>query len=228
MRLLLFDIDHTLLRSGGAGFRAIERAIEQRYGIVGATDGVIPDGKTDPQILREIVAARHLDRGHEDAAVTTLTALYEELFEAEMSSPPATLLPGVRDLLDALANSAGVLLGLLTGNFERTARIKLATFGLDRYFAFGAYGSDHADRDRLPAMAVARAEAQCGTPIGLGRHVFVIGDTPRDIACGLTNGATAVGVASGNYSARELSAAGAHIVLADLSDTAAAVSALTG
>jgi phosphoglycolate phosphatase-like HAD superfamily hydrolase len=226
--LLLFDIDGTLMLSGGAGFRAMERAIEARYGIVGATDGIVPDGKTDGLILREVLRARGLAADDEDAAVAELMVAYEPLLAEEMSDSPARLMPGTVVLLEAFAESDGILLGVLTGNFERAARIKLDRFGLNRFFAFGAFGSDHEERDLLPPVAVARAEEHAGRQIGLGRHVLVIGDTPRDVNCALANDATAIGVASHNHSVDELEAAGAHIVFPDLTDTAAVLAALTG
>jgi phosphoglycolate phosphatase-like HAD superfamily hydrolase len=114
----------------------------------------------------------------------------------------------------------------LTGNYERTARIKLERFGLNHHFPFGAFGSDDGDRTRLPPVAVARAETFSGRPIGLGRHVMIIGDTPLDVGCALANGATAVGVATGNYSQSELQEAGAHLVFEDLSETGSVVEAL--
>jgi phosphoglycolate phosphatase-like HAD superfamily hydrolase len=228
MKLLLFDIDGTLMLSGGAGFRAMERAIEQRYGVTGATEGVVPDGKTDLLILREVLRASGLAVGDEERAMRELMTMYEGYLAEEMPTSPAVLMPGVPELLETLSVVDGILLGLLTGNFEHTARIKLDRFDLNRFFPFGAYGSDHEDRIRLPAVAVARAETHSGRPIGLGRHVHVIGDTPLDVACALANDATAVGVANHRFSVEELEAAGAHIVFPDLTDTAAVVAALTG
>jgi phosphoglycolate phosphatase-like HAD superfamily hydrolase len=227
MRLLLFDIDHTLLRSGGAGFRVIDRLMEQRFRIRHATRGIVPDGKTDGLILREVLRARHVQIDDEDEAVRDLMALYEPMLADEMPSSPAVLLPGVTDLLEALSATEGILLGLLTGNFEGGARVKLARFGLNRFFEFGAFGSDDDDRNRLPAVAVARARSHTGAAIELGRQVTVIGDTPRDVACALVNGCTAVGVATGGSSIDELREAGAHVVFPDLSETDTVVKILT-
>jgi phosphoglycolate phosphatase len=219
MKLLLFDIDGTLMLSGGAGFRAIDRAFEQIFGIRRATRGIVPDGKTDPLIFREIVERHALADGRHEEALDELRALYEPVMAEEMATSPARMMPGVDRLLDALGVEPDLTLGLLTGNFERTARIKLDRFGLNRHFHFGAFGSDHEDRTRLPATAVSRAEAHLGTAIGLGPHVRVIGDTPRDVECALVNGATAVGVATGRYNVEQLKEAGAHIVFEDFSDT---------
>jgi phosphoglycolate phosphatase len=226
MKILLFDIDGTLMRSGGASFRAMERAFAELFGVGGATRGVVPHGKTDPLILREILHRHHLLEGDDGAALAALQALYERFLPEEMPRAPAVLMPGVRELLAALQAAPDTLLGLLTGNFERGARVKLDRFGLNRYFAFGAFGSDDGDRNRLPAIAVARAEALLGRPLGLGPHVVVIGDTPRDVECALASGAAAVGVATGSYSVAELEAAGAAIAFRDLADTASVLAAL--
>lgn len=226
MQLVLFDIDHTLLASGGAGFRAINRAFVELCGVEEATRGIVPDGKTDPMLFEEAIRnAPGLDID-EDAALAELTGLYERLLPEEMAAPPARLMPGVTQLMEELSERSGVVLGLLTGNLETTALAKLRTFNLDRYFSFGAFGSDDRDRLKLPPVAVRRAEQLTGESIGLGPHVVIIGDTQRDVACALAWGATAVGVATGNTTADELRDAGAHLVFRDLSDTSAVIAAL--
>jgi phosphoglycolate phosphatase-like HAD superfamily hydrolase len=225
LRVLLFDGDHTLRAAGGAGFRAMDRAFLELYGVDHATRGIVPDGKTDPMLFSEaLVRCRLAPAGAPPPP--GLVARYEGLFPEEMTAPPATLMPGVSELLDALTGRDDVALGLLTGNLETTAKIKLATFGLDRHFAFGAYGSDHADRLELPPIAVERAERLTGRRIGLGPHVVVVGDTPRDVDCARASGATAVGVATGRSSVRQLLDAGAHAALQDLSDTERSLRAL--
>jgi phosphoglycolate phosphatase-like HAD superfamily hydrolase len=226
MRLLLFDIDNTLMNSGGAGFKALDRALEQLFGVPRATRGVIPHGKTDPLILREIFRSQGIDAAMNVESRRQIADLFEEYLIEEMPSAPAKLMPGVKDLLDALEDHERTALGLLTGNLERTARVKLGRFDLNRYFPFGAFGSDHEDRTCLPAVAVERAEALNGGHIGLGRHVAIIGDTPLDVACALANGATAVGVATGENTVEELRDSGAHLVFEDLSATDEVVSAL--
>lgn len=227
MKLLLFDIDHTLLASGGAGFRAINRAFVELCGIEDATLGIRPAGKTDPMLFREAIrnaAARGVDAG---LSMTRLTELYERYLPLEMTAPPARLMPGVADLLEELsARESAVVLGLLTGNLQSTAYAKLGVFGLDRFFRLGAFGSDDGDRLQLPPIAVRRAERMTGITIGLGPQVVILGDTTRDIHCARAWGATAVGVATGGSCADELRDAGAHIVFPDLSDTAAVITAL--
>lgn len=226
MKLLLFDIDHTLLASGGAGFRAINRAFAELYGVENATRGIVPDGKTDPMLFEEAIRNAPGARASQDGRLATLIQLYERLLPEEMTAPPARLMPGVTELLEALSVRSGLLLGLLTGNLESTAHAKLRTFDLDGFFGFGAFGSDDRDRLQLPPVAVRRAEELTGTRIGLGPHVVVIGDTQRDVVCALAWGATAVGVATGNTTEEELRDAGAHLVFRDLADTAAVIAAL--
>jgi phosphoglycolate phosphatase len=227
MKLLLFDVDGTLLRSGGAGFRAIDRAVRERFGVEHASRGVVPDGKTDPAIFREVLAGLGVAPRDRAVEMEGLTAAYDRLFPEEMAaSAGACLMPGVVELLEALAGRVDAVLGLLTGNLERTARVKLDRFGLNRFFPFGAFASDDELRERLVPIAVARAERHTGRAIGPGRHVHVIGDTPRDVACALANGATAVGVGAARYPAEALAAAGAHVVLENLADTRAALVSL--
>jgi len=228
VKLLLFDIDGTLMLSGGAGFRAIDRVFEESHGIGRATRGIVPDGKTDPMIFREVVDRHGLAGGGHSVSLGRLRERYAQIMAEEMAASPARLMPGVEMLLERLNADAGVALGLLTGNFEETARIKLRRFGLDRFFGFGAFGSDDGDRRLLPAKAVERAERRLGAPLGLGPHVVIIGDTPRDVECALVNRATAVAVATGRYSTAQLRDAGATVVFEDFSDTEAVVSTLTG
>jgi phosphoglycolate phosphatase-like HAD superfamily hydrolase len=225
LTVLLFDVDHTLLAAGGAGFRAMDRAFLELYGVENATRGITPDGKTDPMLFGEALVRRRL-AAPGDPPPPELVRRYEELFPGEMAAPPAKLMPGVRELLQELSPRPELMLGLLTGNLERTARVKVAAFGLERCFAFGAYGSDHGDRLQLPPIAIERAERLAGRPIGLGRHVVIVGDTPRDVVCALAWGATAVGVATGRSSSRQLLDAGAHLVFEDLSETGAILTAL--
>lgn len=227
-RLLLFDVDQTLLVSGGAGRRAMDRAIEELYGVENAFSGTQPAGKTDPVIFREMLDRAGVAVDDWEGATTAIAERYLEHLAREVPpSPRARLMPGVVELLETLHGRRDVALGLLTGNLEGGARLKLGRFGLNRFFAFGAFSSDHVERPRLVPVAVARAEAYCRRRIGLGPHVVIIGDSPLDVACALANGATAVAVATGSSTPAELAAAGAHLVLRDLSDTADVVRKLT-
>jgi phosphoglycolate phosphatase-like HAD superfamily hydrolase len=220
MKILLFDIDGTLLLSGGAGARAIDRAFFELYGVRGAFGSVVPDGKTDPIIFREIIANHRLAIVDEAASFSALESCYARHMADEMPrSESARLMPGAVPILERLASAQGVALGLLTGNFEVTARIKLDRFDLNRFFPFGAFASDSDDRTRLVPIAVRRAEEHLERAIDLGPQVVVVGDTPRDVECAIVHGATAVGVAASRYGADELQAAGAHHVIPTLEDT---------
>jgi len=130
------------------------------------------------------------------------------------------------EILEVLSGAEGVVLGLLSGNLERGARIKLSRFDLNRFFPFGAFSSDDEVRANLVPIAVRRAESASGRRIGIGPQVYVIGDSPLDVACALAHGTTAVGVATGRFTAAELKRSGAAITFEDLSDTDAVAEAL--
>lgn len=227
MKLLLFDLDGTLMLSGGAARRAMNRAFAELHGITDAFGAVVPDGKTDPLIFREIFSNHGVTVADEAAAFAALALRYADHMADEMPrAERARLMPGALRLLEQLSALDNLSLGLLTGNFERTARIKLDRFDLNRFFPFGAFASDDADRTRLVRIAVERAETHLGRRIGLGRQVMIVGDTPRDVECALLNGVGAIGVAASRYSAAELEAAGAHAVLSSLEDIQSFVAAI--
>jgi phosphoglycolate phosphatase len=228
-KVVLFDIDGTILHSGGAGRRAVHRALEDVFGAA-APDGHEFDGKTDPQIVRELTGLAGHPADAVDALMPRALARYVELLAAELGDADHSdrIYPGVTALLDALEARGDVLLGLLTGNVREGAIAKLTSVGIDaRRFRVGAFGSDHADRPALPAIARARAEALLGHPVS-GGDVIVIGDTPADMGCGRGIGARAIGVATGRYAPDALRACGAAAVFADLSDTPAVVRAIMG
>lgn len=229
MKVVLFDIDGTILWTDGAGRRAVHRALEEVFGAE-VPEGHEFDGKTDPQIVRELM--RRAGSAHHDIDVRLEHALtrYVELLQIELGTVDhaGKVFPGVRPLLDALEARDDVLLGLLTGNVRAGALAKLAAVGIapDR-FRIGAFGSDHADRPELPAIARKRASELLGGDVA-GGDVVVIGDTPADMSCGRAIGARAIGVATGRYSAGDLRACGAAAVFADLSDTEVVVGAIMG
>lgn len=229
MRLVLFDIDGTLLLSDGAGRRAIIRALREVYGAAGPDDFHF-DGKTDPQIVREMMRLAGLDDRVIDAGMQRLLPRYVECLHEELRAPghrPCTL-PGVPELLDALEAVRSVTLGLLTGNLEAGAAAKLAAVRLDaRRFRVGAYGSDHEHRPELPAVALERARRELGLDFG-GDAVVVIGDTPADLTCGRAVGASAIGVATGRFTVEDLSRHQPLAVFEDLTDTRAVVRAIVG
>ena len=226
-RLVLFDIDGTLLWTDGAGRRAIHRALIEVFGATGPADHRF-DGKTDPQIVRELMRDVGHDDAHIDARLQALFIRYVQCLREELRDPahPSKPLPGVTDLLDALARRSDVTLGLLTGNLVDGARAKLEAVGIDPdIFVVGAYGSDHELRPALPAIAQRRARARLGVDIA-GSDIVVIGDTPADLQCGRDIGVRAIGVATGRYTTDDLAAQGAVAVFADLSDTDAVVRAI--
>ena len=223
MKLLLVDLDGTLLLSGGAGKRALEDVFAARYGKPDAFRGVDPGGKTDPRILREMARNSGVAMERIDRDMPLLCAEYLDRLRVHMPAAPATLMPGVQSFLEAASAADGVLLGLLTGNLEEGARIKLARFDLNGYFSFGAFGSDSEDRNALVPVAVARASALLGRPVAGGRNVVVLGDTALDIECGKAHGAVTIGVATGGTSVEELERHGPDRVFDDLSDAAAVV-----
>jgi phosphoglycolate phosphatase-like HAD superfamily hydrolase len=229
MKLVLFDIDGTILLTDGAGKRAIHRALIEVFGGTGPEDHRF-DGKTDPQIVRELMRLAGHGDSHIDQRMSPLFERYVDYLHEELrtGSDGVRLMPGIRELLDALDARHDVILGLLTGNLEAGARAKLDSAGIspDR-FRVGAYGSDHETRSELPAVAQRRVKEQLGIDIA-GPDVVVIGDTPADLHCGRGIGARAIGVATGHYSVEELCQHDAAAVFADLSDTADVVRAVMG
>jgi phosphoglycolate phosphatase len=221
--LVLFDIDGTLILTGRAGIRAMNRACEAVLGHSRALEGIAVAGRTDWIILHDALAAI----GHEldDALFARLRETYVGLLEEEIAKPgqgAKAIMPGIRPLLDTLADRADVFLALLTGNFEQSARIKLEHFDLWRYFRCGAFGDDAADRNALVPFAVERAR-RCGLDTAALEAIFVIGDTPHDVACARAGGAVPIAVATGTFGVDQLRASGADIVFDDLSDTEAVI-----
>ena len=229
MKLALFDIDGTILVSDGAGRRAIHRALREVFGGTGPGDHRF-DGKTDPQIVRELMRLDGHDDARIDAGLPDVLDRYVRYLERELADPAYAprLLGGVLPLLAALEARDDVTLGLLTGNVEAGARAKLRAAGVDPgRFANSAFGSDSEHRPDLPAVAQRRATESLGAAIP-GDRVVVIGDTPADVQCGRAIGARAIGVATGRYAAEELEAHGPAFVFADLTDTRAVVEAIVG
>jgi phosphoglycolate phosphatase-like HAD superfamily hydrolase len=213
VKLLLFDVDQTLVSTGGAGIRALNRAFHDIFSMEDAMNGILPHGKTDPGIIREIFAARAPEtNGYSVEKI--LDAYVAHLRQEVELSSTYCVLPGVTRLLDQLWNRPNVLLGLATGNVEKGARIKLERGSLNRYFAFGGFGSDSEERAVLVRRAAELAALRCGTVVP-PEDVFVIGDTPLDIGAGRAAGFQTIGVATGKFTTDELAAAGATLSLRD-------------
>ena len=213
MKLLLFDIDGTLVLTGGAGIRALNRAFCQVVGIVNALDGIRLHGKTDPAIVREIFNARGALQSA-DFYDKILAAYVEFLPEEVHQSENYRVLPGILRFLQDFHGRSDLAFGLATGNVEAGARIKLARGNLNPFFAFGGFGSDAENRTELVRRAAHNGSRLAGVTID-PNDIFVIGDTPRDIAAGREAGYRTVGVATSDYSTGDLSAAGADLVLSD-------------
>jgi len=219
VKLLLFDVDQTLINTGGAGIRALNRAFHEIFAMENAMDGILPHGKTDPSIIREIFAARASD-GAGVSVEFILDRYVAYLREEVKTSASYRVLPGIVRVLDELGGRSDVLLGLATGNIELGARIKLERGNLNRYFAFGGFGSDSEDRTGLVCRAAEIAALRCGNAIEPS-HVFVIGDTPRDIEAGRAAGFSTIGVATGRFTTADLKDAGATAVLRDFEQDSA-------
>lgn len=226
-RLVLFDIDGTILSAGGISARCLSEALVEVFGEPGPLEGYDYSGKTDPQIVRELM--RGAGRGDDDIErrLPETLARYAERLRDALRAEHVRAKPGIHALVGALMVREGVTLGLLTGNLEPCARAKLAPLGLNANFGFGAYGSDAEDRYQLPALAVERARAATGRSF-LGGEVVIVGDSIHDVLCGRGLGVRAVAVATGRTSAAALQAEGPAALLPDFSDTRRSVAAILG
>lgn len=227
-KLVLFDIDGTLLWSAGAGRSAIGQALLAEMGATGPIDGYRFDGKTDPQIVVELMTAAGHPDAESESRIAGVCRRYLELLKVELETRKTgiRLYPGIADLLAAMEQRHDGLLGLLTGNLALGAELKLTAAGVDPgRFRVGAYGSDSAVRAELPAIAAARAAPIMGR-VPQGREIVIIGDTPADMTCGQGVGARALGVATGRHSVVDLLAAGADVAFDDLTSTHAVIDAI--
>ena len=218
--LLLFDIDATLLLTGGAGMRAMARAARELFGERFTWDGIEPSGGLDPLLFSEAVARSRLEL--DELAHSRFHEKYIQILEVELMQSRAGIrvLPGVRDLLEALRTRPEVCLGLLTGNYPRGAALKLEAAGIDpAWFSIGVFGDEGTTRAALVSVALERFEAAHGGAIARQR-VIVIGDTPRDVEAALAHGCRVLAVGTGKYGVEALLEAGATAAVADLSDPA--------
>ena len=214
MHLILFDIDGTLIDSGQAGSRSLNLSFSQLFSIVNAFHGIIMAGKTDTEIIKEGMLKHDITV---DGNLNLIIHTYLKHLQMEINNERRHIKPGIYELLEKLSLMKDIYLGLLTGNIEPGARIKLDPFDLNRYFATGAFGSDNEDRNKLLPIALRRFEDRLERKIGIDECI-IIGDTPRDVFCAKIYGAKCMGVATGAYSIEELKDAGADYAVKDLSN----------
>jgi phosphoglycolate phosphatase-like HAD superfamily hydrolase len=215
MHVCLFDIDGTLIASGGAGKTAIEMALASEFGIRQPIERLLLSGRTDRAIVRDLFRMHALEES--SANWRRLRDGYLRHLPACLSSHQGRVLPGVAALLESLRGRGGVVLGLLTGNIRDGARLKLGHYGLFHHFAFGGFGDEHFDRDDVAREALTELRCRHGDCVPPER-VWVVGDTPLDVRCARAIGARAVAVATGWHPTEELAAAEPDLLLADLSD----------
>jgi phosphoglycolate phosphatase-like HAD superfamily hydrolase len=219
--LLLFDIDGTLLTTGGCGERALRLAVRDTFGVEDDLREIEIAGRTDTGIARQLL--RKYGREETDAGIASILANYLRHLPTLLPTAQGRLLPGVEVLLPALKERSDVVLALLTGNLERGAEHKLSHYGVWSYFEFGAFADDHHERNKLGPFALTRARDR-GHAFELSR-TFVIGDTPHDISCARAFGARAVAVATGVFSAENLAPHTPDVLLDDLGDLPATLRA---
>ena len=228
MKVVLFDIDGTLLTTDGGAREAFARALSEAAGRPIRTEGYSFSGRTDPQIARDLLAASGVGGEALQAGIPEAIRLYLRYFEEALPNlKGARLLPGVRELLGRLAGRDGVRTALLTGNVEAGARLKLGHFGLQRFFEFAisAFGDDSPDRYRLPALALARARRALRADLS-GSQLTLVGDSEHDVLCGREVGARSVAVGTGWTPVETLRALAPDAVLDDFSDTEKSLEAI--
>lgn len=225
-RLVLFDIDGTLLSGGRAARTVFAGALTEVFGTCGDVETFAFEGKLDPMIVRELLLAAGVPEETVLSRRAEALALYLDRLEAALAVERPVLKPGVAAVLDGVALTGGVVPALLTGNVERGARIKLSAVGLWERFAFGAFGDEAPRREDLGPVALEKAR-RLGHAF-TGSDCVVVGDAPQDVACALALGARIVAVATGKTPAERLAQAGAGVVLPDFSDTSRALEAILG
>lgn len=223
MKYILFDIDGTLIDSGGAGTRSLDLAFEEVFSIQSAFKNISLAGKTDMQILKEGLALYRIDRLN--GSIPAFFDTYIKHLRRNIGNNKGHVKPGIRKALEVLKSDKNFILGLLTGNVREGAMLKLGNFGLHSYFVAGAFGDDSEDRNKLLPLAVEKLYEMNSLRVDF-RDCVVVGDTPRDIECSKPYGALSLAVATGPYPSDVLKDAGADIVFEDLSDTDKFISSL--
>src|SRR5438874_11428511 len=213
-RLLLFDIDGTLIHSGGAGVHALKSAFKERFGITDDLHDIEIAGMTDSGIVVSILNKHKIPATNEN--VSAFLDSYVHFLSLELPRRVGKLLPGVLELLEELKSRPHLVLALLTGNVSRGAQLKLEHYGVWHFFEFGAFADDHHDRNELGPFARSRAKERHGREFSA--DIDVIGDTPRDIACGKALGARTIAVATGTWRRAQLAEHQPDFLIDDLSD----------
>jgi phosphoglycolate phosphatase-like HAD superfamily hydrolase len=225
MKLFLFDIDGTLINSGGAGRKSLNATFKELYGINSATEGINPHGKTDPIIVREIFKDK-LGREPSNEELKRVFERYVEYLKFFiLKSDGYKVLPGVKRFLEVLSERNAIL-GLATGNIEEGAKIKLAPSGLLKFFSFGSYGSDSEIRKEIIRIAIERGNKRARELGGEITDIYVVGDTHHDIICAKEVNAYSVAVATGVYSEDELLSYSPDFIFKDFSSTEKLISRL--
>jgi phosphoglycolate phosphatase len=214
-RLLLFDIDGTLIDSKGAGIRSLKSVLRHKFGVTDDLAGVEIAGRTDTGIVHQILRKQNIAVTEENTAA--FLELYLEFLVDELPRRQGSVLPGIAELLSRLQARPQNVLALLTGNLRRGAQLKLAHYGIWDFFEFGAFADDHHDRNYLGPFAQERARAAHSIDFAAD-NIDVIGDTPHDIACGKAIGARTIAVTTGSFSREQLSAHQPDFILADFSE----------
>jgi phosphoglycolate phosphatase len=222
-RLLLFDIDGTLVSTGGAGVVALKRVIEKRYGVKDDLDDIEIAGRTDSGIAASIL--KKYGTNEADGNVTRFLDEYLSFLKQTVSTTDGKILPGMSEILKQMKAKPDRVLGLLTGNVKRGAELKLQHYGLWDFFEFGAFADDHHDRNQLGEFARARAEEKHGHDFDAAQ-IDVIGDTGHDIACGKAFGARTVAIATGSWSREQLAAHKPDFLFDDLANVGEVVRVL--
>ncbi|MEE8433728.1 MAG: HAD family hydrolase [bacterium] len=223
-RLVLFDIDGTLLTTNGHGVEAMMVAYEAVWGRDARTVVYAMSGKTELNISHELMALLGFSRAEVDAGLPDFFRRYPEELRRRIAPETTTVLPGIRRLVEAVRDDERMVLGLVTGNCEAAARVKLEVAGLDG-FALGAYGEHHEERSALPPLAVAAARELFGGTF-IGKSIVILGDTPNDIDCGRAVGAKTIAVGTGRFDAETLASHGPDYLFADFSDHGAVMEAI--
>ena len=219
-RLLLFDIDGTLIDSGGAGIEALKDVLQKQFGISDDLRGVEIAGQTDTGIVHQILRKQNI--AVDDKTTAAFLDLYVECLARELPQRKGKILPGVEELLGQLRASSQNVLGLLTGNVKRGAELKLSHYGIWEFFEFGAFADDHHDRNELGPFAQRRAREKHAIDFAAA-EIDVIGDTPYDIACGKAIGARTVAVTTGNFTRAQLAEHRPDWIVDDFSEVASVI-----